>query len=87
MDLRINEEEFKMSKVVVYSSNTCPYCVSAKNYLNENGVDFEEKNIQTNAEARQELMQMGHMGVPVILVDDEEIVGFDKNRIDNALGL
>ncbi len=76
-----------MSKVTVYSSNTCPYCVSAKQYLSENGVEFEEKNVQTNAEARQELMQMGHMGVPVILIDDEEIVGFDKDRIDSALGL
>ncbi len=76
-----------MAKVTVYSSNTCPYCVSAKDYLNENGIEFEEKNIQTDATARQELMQMGHMGVPVILIDDEEIVGFDKPRIDNALGL
>lgn len=76
-----------MAKVVVYSSNTCPYCVSAKKYLTENGIEFEEKNIQTNPEARKELMQMGHMGVPVILIDDEEIVGFDKNRIDNSLGL
>ena len=76
-----------MSKVVVYSSNTCPYCVSAKQYLSENGVEFEERNVQTSADARQELMQMGHMGVPVILIDDEEIVGFDKDRIDGALGL
>ncbi len=76
-----------MAKVTVYSSNTCPYCVRAKEYLTENNVEFEEKNIQTDGEARQELMQMGHMGVPVILVDGEEIVGFDKPKIDEALGL
>lgn len=74
-----------MSKVVVYSSNTCPYCVSAKEYLTEKGVEFEEKNVQTNPEARQELMKMGHMGVPVLLIDGEEIVGFDKPKIDAAL--
>lgn len=76
-----------MSKVKVYSSNTCPYCVTAKEYLNEKGIEFEEKNVQTDAAARKELMEMGHMGVPVLVIDDEEIVGFDKNRIDNALGL
>ena len=76
-----------MSKVKVYSSNTCPYCVTAKEYLTENGIEFEEKNVQTDAEARNELMQMGHMGVPVLVIDDEEIVGFDKDKIDNALGL
>lgn len=76
-----------MANVKVFSSDTCPYCVTAKDYLNENGIEFEEKNIQTDPEARRELMQMGHMGVPVIVVDGEEIVGFDKARIDNALGL
>ncbi len=76
-----------MANVKVYSSNTCPYCVTAKEYLTENGIEFEEKNVQTDAEARNELMQMGHMGVPVLVIDDEEIVGFDKDKIDNALGL
>ena len=76
-----------MANVKVYSSNTCPYCVTAKEYLTENGIEFEEKNVQTDAEARNELMQMGHMRVPVLVIDDEEIVGFDKDKIDNALGL
>ncbi len=76
-----------MANVKVYSSDTCPYCVSAKDYLKENGVEFEERNIQKDPEARKELMQMGHMGVPVLVIDGEEIVGFDKNKIDNVLGL
>lgn len=74
-----------MSKVVVYSSNTCPYCVNAKDYLAELGVEYEEKNIQQDKEARKELMEMGHMGVPVIVIDGEEIVGFDKGKIDSLL--
>lgn len=74
-----------MAEVKVYTTNTCPHCVSAKEYLKEKGIDFEEKNVQTDAEARQELMAMGHMGVPVILVDGEEIVGFDKARLDELL--
>jgi len=74
-----------MADVKVYTSNTCPYCVSAKNYLNEKGVPFTEKNVQTDKEARKELMAMGHMGVPVLVIDGEEVVGFDKERIDALL--
>ena len=74
-----------MSKVTVYTSNTCPYCTMAKDYLKEREVSFEEKNVQTDKEARQELMAMGYTGVPVICVDNEQIVGFDKNRLDELL--
>lgn len=75
-----------MEKVVVYSSDTCPYCTLAKDYLTELGVEYEEKNIQRDNEARKELMEMGHMGVPVIVIGEEEIVGFDKAKIDDILG-
>ena len=74
-----------MSKVKVYSSNTCPHCVTAKNYLTDKGVEFEEKNVQTDPEARKELMAMGHMGVPVLIINGEELVGFDKDKIDSLL--
>lgn len=75
-----------MEKVKVYTSSTCPYCVMAKEYLAEKGVEFEEKNVQTDKEARQELMKMGYTGVPVVVIGEEEIVGFDKAKIDEALG-
>ncbi len=74
-----------MSKVTVYTSNTCPYCTMAKDYLKDKEVAFEEKNVQTDKEARQELMAMGYTGVPVICVDDQQIVGFDKARLDELL--
>ena len=74
-----------MSKVVVYTSNTCPYCTMAKDYLNEKGVEFEEKNVQNDAAARDELISMGYTGVPVLVIGEEEIVGFDRARIDAAL--
>ena len=74
-----------MANVVIFTSNTCPYCVAAKDYLQEKGVPFTEKNIQTDKDARKELMSMGHMGVPVLLIDGEEIVGFDKPRIDQLI--
>jgi glutaredoxin-like YruB-family protein len=74
-----------MANVVVFSSNTCPYCVAAKEYLEEKGVSYTEKNIQKDKAAKKELMSMGHMGVPVILIDGEEVVGFDKDKIDDLL--
>lgn len=74
-----------MADVKIYTSNTCPYCVSAKDYLNEKGVEYTERNVQTDKEARKELMAMGHMGVPVLIIDGEELVGFDKDKIDTLL--
>ena len=74
-----------MANVTIYTSNSCSYCVAAKDYLKEKGVEYSEKNIQTDATARKELMQKGHMGVPVIIVDGEEIVGFDKARLEELL--
>ncbi len=74
-----------MSEVLVYTSNTCAYCGAAKEYLQEKGVAYVEKNVQTDKDARKELMQMGHMGVPVIVIDGEEVVGFDRDRLDDLL--
>lgn len=75
-----------MEKVTVYTSNTCPYCTMAKEYLKGRGIEFEEKNVQNDAQARSELMQKGYTGVPVIVVGSEEIVGFDKARLDTLIG-
>ncbi|EGS30886.1 MAG: glutaredoxin family protein [Peptoniphilus sp. oral taxon 375] len=74
-----------MTKAIVYTSSTCPYCTMAKDYLEEKGVDVEERNVQTDAAARSELMEKGYTGVPVIVIGDEEIVGFDKAKLEKIL--
>lgn len=74
-----------MDKAIIYTSSTCPYCTMAKDYFNEKGVNFEEKNVQTDATAREELMAKGYTGVPVIVIGEEEIVGFDKARLEKLL--
>jgi glutaredoxin-like YruB-family protein len=75
-----------MKDIKVYSSSTCPYCTMMKDYLKSKNVDFVEKNVSTDADARKELMAMGHMGVPVTLIDGNEIVGYDTNKVDALLG-
>lgn len=74
-----------MANVTIYTSSTCAYCTMAKEFLNEKGVSYEEKNISNDPAARKELMQKGYMGVPVIVVNGEEIVGFDKARLEQLL--
>lgn len=74
-----------MADITIYTSSTCPYCTLAKDYLNEKNVSYTEKNIQEDSEARKELMSMGHMGVPVIVVDEEEVIGFDKPKLEKLL--
>jgi len=56
-----------------------------KEYLSEKGVEFEEKNIQTDAAARKELMKRGIMAVPVVQIGEEVIVGFDKEKMEELL--
>jgi glutaredoxin-like YruB-family protein len=75
-----------MEEVIVYTSNSCPYCVAAKDYLKQKGVSFEERNV-TNAEYRKELMALGFMSVPVIKIGDDVVKGFDIKAIDNYLAL
>lgn len=75
-----------MSKVKIFTSDTCPHCVTAKNYLKQNNIEFEEKNINSE-ENRKELVSMGLRSVPVLIIDDEVVVGFDQNKIDSLLGL
>lgn len=75
-----------MKNVVVFTSNTCGYCHEAKRFLDSKGVAYTEKNVSTDMEARKELMDQGFMGVPVIMVDEDIIQGFDKKRLEELLG-
>ena len=75
-------------KVKVYSTPTCPYCIRAKQFLKDNNIEFEDINVSTNQEKAQEMIEKtGQMGVPVLDIDGEIIVGFDKDAISKALNL
>jgi glutaredoxin-like YruB-family protein len=75
-------------KVIVYSTPTCPWCTKAKQYLKQIGVDFEEKDVSVDVRAAKEMVELTkQMGVPVIVIDGNPVVGFDKKRIDQLLGV
>jgi len=75
-------------KVKVYSTPMCPYCIRAKQFLKENAVSFEDIDVSSDQAAAEEMIKRsGQMGVPVIDIDGELIVGFDKDKIKKALGL
>ena len=77
-----------MKNVRVYSTPTCPWCIRTKQFLKENNITFEDINVSSNQQAAEEIIQKsGQMGVPVLDIDGEMIVGFDKERIKQALGL
>ena len=75
-------------KVKIYSTPTCPFCMMAKKFLKENNIDFEDIDVSTDqAKAKEMVQKSGQMAVPVIDIDGEIIVGFDKEKIRKALGL
>lgn len=78
-----------MDKIVtIYSTPTCHFCQLAKDFLKEKGIGHTEHNVATDLEKRQEMIQKsGQMGVPVITIGNELIVGFDKERLASLLGV
>jgi len=78
-----------MDKTVnIYSTPTCHFCQMAKDFLKERGIAYTEFNVARDLERRQEMIQKsGQMGVPVILVGEEMIVGFDREKLAASLGI
>lgn len=74
-------------KVDIYTSDTCGYCRAAKDFLNENSIDYTEHNISRDAEAKKFLISKGIRGVPFIIIDDKEIIGFDEEELRELLKL
>jgi len=79
-------------KILIYSTTTCPYCRMLKDYLNSKNVPFEEKLVDQDDTAREEMMQVsgGFLGVPFTVVEKDSgerqtIIGFDKNSFEELL--
>jgi len=73
-------------KVKVYSTEMCPWCHKAKDFLREHKIEFQDIDVSKDEKSRNEMIESsGQMGVPVIDIDGEIIVGFDKERIKELL--
>jgi len=78
----------KKHQVKVYSTPACPYCVTLKAYLEEKGVEYEHIDVAADKEGAKEMIEKsGQMGVPVSEIDGEIIIGFDKAKINQLLGI
>ena len=78
----------KQPKVTIYSTPTCHFCHEAKDFFTANKVEFSDYNVGTDLEKRKEMIsKSGQMGVPVIYVGDELIVGFDQPRLKELLAI
>lgn len=77
-----------MTRIVVYSTQTCPFCFKVKDFLKANKVKFEEVDISLDMRKAQEMiMKSGQSGVPVIEIDGKIIIGFNPSAIAEALKL
>ncbi|MGG0825011.1 glutaredoxin family protein [Paenibacillus turicensis] len=74
-----------MENVIVYTSSNCPHCRQVKSFLNDKGVQFEERNIEENEDFAQQVWDMGLRAVPVTVIGDKRIVGMNKLQFDKAL--
>ncbi len=75
-------------QVSVYSTRTCPWCIRMKQFLKDNNVEFNDYDVGSDQEKAEEMIsKSGQMGVPVMDIDGKIIVGFDKEKIKESLGI
>lgn len=75
-------------KVVMFSTPTCSFCNTTKRYFRENRIRFTDVDVSKDEKAARDMQRKtGQTGVPVILINNRPIVGFDKNKIDRMLNL
>ncbi len=77
-----------MANVTIYSTPTCTYCKSAKDFFKKNNLEYTEYDVASDVAKRTEMIdKSGQMGVPVIDIDGQVIVGFDKKTIASLVGV
>ena len=77
-----------MKKVIIYSTPTCHYCHLAKDYFMEHNIAYTEYDVAADLKKRQEMVEKSdQMGVPVIDIDGQIVVGFNEDVVAQALGL
>ncbi len=78
----------KKHRVIVFSTSSCPWCTRTKQYLRQNHISFKDIDISKNKQAAMDMVRRtGQTGVPVVLIDNKAVVGFNKSVIDRLLGI
>lgn len=76
-----------MAKVEIYTTPTCHYCHMAKEYFKEHNIEYVEHDVAADTQARTEMVEKsGQMGVPVIFINGNMVIGFDQDKIEELLG-
>lgn len=77
-----------MKNVVIYSTPTCVYCGMAKSFFKNNNINYTEHDVATDMVRRKEMIdKTGQMGIPVIEIDGETMIGFDEEKLKTKLGI
>lgn len=77
-----------MKNVKIYTTEKCRYCKDVKNFLDENKIPYTTVGVGIDLEARKEMIELsGQMGVPVTVIDNEVIVGFNKSKLKEILNI
>lgn len=77
-----------VKKITTYTTQICPHCARLKEFLTEKGIKFENIDVSSDpAKADEMVKKSGQMGVPVVEIDGDIIVGFDKDAISQELGI
>jgi glutaredoxin 3 len=76
-----------MKNVIIYSTPSCHFCNLAKEYFKSKGVEYTDHNVIGDIEKQKEMIQLsGQMGVPVIVIGESVVVGFNQPQIESILG-
>ena len=77
-----------MKNVTIYSTPNCTYCKMTKDFLKEHNISYTEHDVAADAEQRAKMIEASEqMGVPVTIIDDNVIIGFDKGALTQILGI
>ncbi len=83
-----NTNTVSAKKVTIYSTPSCHFCHMAKDFFNEKGIAFTDYNVAEDMEKRKELIdKSGQLGVPVIFIGEDMVIGFNKPKVVALLGL
>jgi glutaredoxin-like YruB-family protein len=75
-----------MKKVTLYTTPSCQYCEQAKEYMKDHDIDYKYYDVSEDTDRRKEMIEKsGQMGVPVIELGDEMMVGFDPERFEEMV--